>query len=86
MIHIVLYQPEKPMNTGNIMRTCKATGACLHIIGPLTYQIDDKYGYNIIDIINEKYGIVEKNDNNPYFISVNYLVMKNNNQYQLIEK
>ena len=42
MIHIVLYQPEKPMNTGNIMRTCKATGANLHIIGPLTYQIDDK--------------------------------------------
>lgn len=42
MIHIVLFQPEKPMNTGNIMRTCKATGSRLHIIGPLTYQIDDK--------------------------------------------
>ena len=42
MINIVLYQPEKPMNTGNIMRTCKATGSKLHIIGPLTYQIDDK--------------------------------------------
>ncbi|MBR3890763.1 MAG: tRNA (cytidine(34)-2'-O)-methyltransferase [Bacilli bacterium] len=42
MIHIVLFQPEKPMNTGNIMRTCKATGSKLHIIGPLTYQIDDK--------------------------------------------
>ena len=42
MINIVLYQPEKPMNTGNIMRTCKATGAILHIIGPLTYKIDDK--------------------------------------------
>ena len=42
MINVVLYQPEKPMNTGNIMRTCKATGAKLHIIGPLTYKIDDK--------------------------------------------
>jgi tRNA (cytidine/uridine-2'-O-)-methyltransferase len=42
MINIILFQPEKPMNTGNIMRTCKATGAKLHIIGPLTYQIDDK--------------------------------------------
>jgi tRNA (cytidine/uridine-2'-O-)-methyltransferase len=42
MIHVILFQPEKPMNTGNIMRTCKATGACLHIIGPLTYKIDDK--------------------------------------------
>lgn len=42
MINVVLYQPEKPMNTGNIMRTCKATGVSLHIIGPLTYKIDDK--------------------------------------------
>lgn len=42
MINVVLFQPEKPMNTGNIMRTCKATGAKLHIIGPLTYKIDDK--------------------------------------------
>ena len=42
MINVVLYQPEKPMNTGNIMRTCKASGAKLHIIGPLTYKIDDK--------------------------------------------
>lgn len=42
MINVVLYQPEKPMNTGNIMRTCKASGTKLHIIGPLTYKIDDK--------------------------------------------
>ena len=42
MINVVLYQPEKPMNTGNIMRTCKASGTRLHIIGPLTYKIDDK--------------------------------------------
>ena len=42
MINVVLYQPEKPMNTGNVMRTCKATGTKLHIIGPLTYKIDDK--------------------------------------------
>ena len=42
MINVVLYQPEKPMNTGNIMRTCKASGVNLHIIGPLTYKIDDK--------------------------------------------
>ena len=42
MINVILYQPEKPMNTGNVMRTCKATGATLHIIGPLTYSIDDK--------------------------------------------
>ncbi len=42
MINVVLFQPEKPLNTGNIMRTCVASGVNLHIIGPLTYKIDDK--------------------------------------------
>ena len=42
MIHIVLYRPEKPQNTGNIMRTCVAMHAMLHIIGPLTFSIDSK--------------------------------------------
>ena len=42
MIHIVLYRPEKPQNTGNIMRTCVAIHATLHIIGPLSFSIDSK--------------------------------------------
>ena len=42
MINVILFQPEKPLNTGNIMRTCVASGTKLHIIGPLTYKIDDK--------------------------------------------
>ena len=42
MIHIVLYRPEKPQNTGNIMRTCVAIHATLHIIGPITFSIDNK--------------------------------------------
>lgn len=42
MINVVLFEPEKPLNTGNIMRTCVASGTKLHIIGPLTYKIDDK--------------------------------------------
>ena len=42
MINVILFQPEKPLNTGNIMRTCVASGVKLHIIGPLTYKIDDK--------------------------------------------
>ena len=41
-IHIVLYQPEIPQNTGNIARTCAATGASLHLIRPLGFAIDDK--------------------------------------------
>lgn len=42
MINIVLYRPEKPQNTGNIMRTCVAIKATLHIIGPITFSIDSK--------------------------------------------
>ena len=41
-INIVLYEPEIPQNTGNIARTCAATGARLHLIHPLGFVIDDK--------------------------------------------
>ena len=41
-IHIVLHEPEIPQNTGNIARTCAATGATLHLIRPLGFEIDDK--------------------------------------------
>ena len=40
--HIVLVEPEIPQNTGNIARTCAATGSVLHLVGPLGFQIDDK--------------------------------------------
>lgn len=40
-IHIVLLEPEIPQNTGNIARTCAATGAVLHLIEPLGFKIDD---------------------------------------------
>lgn len=43
MINIVLYEPEIPQNTGNIMRTCAGTGAKLHLIKPLGFSLDDKY-------------------------------------------
>jgi tRNA (cytidine/uridine-2'-O-)-methyltransferase len=42
MINIVLYRPEKPQNTGNIMRTCVAIHATLHIIGPISFSVDSK--------------------------------------------
>ena len=41
-IHIILHEPEIPQNTGNIARTCAATGASLHIIRPMGFEIDDK--------------------------------------------
>ena len=42
MIHIVLYQPEIPQNTGNIIRTCMAINATLHLIKPLGFSLDEK--------------------------------------------
>ena len=42
-LHVVLYQPEIPQNTGNVMRTCAATGTRLHLIEPLGFSLEDKY-------------------------------------------
>lgn len=42
-MHIVLVNPEIPQNTGNIARTCAATGATLHLIKPLGFSLDDRY-------------------------------------------
>ena len=41
-LHVVLVEPEIPPNTGNIARTCAATGTKLHLVGPLGFDIDDK--------------------------------------------
>ena len=41
-IHVVLYQPEIPANTGNIARTCAGTDTILHLIRPLGFSTDDK--------------------------------------------
>jgi len=41
-INIVMVEPEIPQNTGNIARTCAATGARLHLVGPMGFKIDDK--------------------------------------------
>jgi len=53
VINIVLYEPEIPGNTGNIMRTCVATGTRLHLIEPLGFSLDEKSikrsGVNYID-------------------------------------
>lgn len=42
-IHVVLYQPEIPANTGNIARSCAATNTHLHLIRPLGFSTDDKH-------------------------------------------
>ena len=41
-LNIVLVEPEIPQNTGNISRTCAATGARLHLVGPMGFTLDDR--------------------------------------------
>ena len=56
MINIVLYEPEIPGNTGNIMRTAVATNVKLHLIEPLGFSLDEKYikrsSVNYMDKLN----------------------------------
>ncbi len=53
MLNVVLYEPEIPQNTGNIMRTCAASNTKLHLIKPLGFSLDEKVikrsGANYID-------------------------------------
>ncbi len=78
MLNVVLYEPEIPGNTGNIMRTCVATDTKLHLIKPLGFSLDEKYikrsGVNYIDKCN--YTVYEnldeffvKNKGTYYFLT-----------------
>src|SRR5438270_6298125 len=42
MLHVALWEPEIPPNTGNVARLCAATGAALHLIGRLGFRLDDR--------------------------------------------
>jgi len=42
MFHVILYQPEIPPNTGNVIRLCANTGCSLHLIAPLGFELDDR--------------------------------------------
>ena len=78
MINIVLYEPEIPENTGNIMRTCAATNSKLHLIEPFGFIFDEKRikrsGANYIDKVNyERYidfqDFLSKNEGEFYFLT-----------------
>ena len=78
MINIVLYEPEIPENTGNIMRTCAATNSKLHLIEPFGFIFDEKRikrsGANYIDKVDyERYVDLEdffsKNDGEFYYFT-----------------
>lgn len=78
MINIVLFEPEIPGNTGNIMRTCVATNSKLHLIKPLGFSLDEKYirrsgvnyidkcDYTVYENIDEFY---EKNKGTYYYLT-----------------
>lgn len=78
MINIVLHEPLIPQNTGNIMRTCVATGARLHLIEPLGFVLNDKTikrsGVNYIDKLEYNTytdfdDFLSKNDGEFYFFT-----------------
>ena len=78
MNHIVLFEPEIPQNTGNIMRTCVATNTKLHLIKPYGFVLDDNHlkrsGVNYIDKLNyEEYNDFEefkrKNKGTYYYLT-----------------
>ena len=73
MINIVLYEPEIPQNTGNIMRTCAGTYTRLHLIKPLGFSLDDKY------LKRSGVNYINKLDNNCFVSCVSVLVKINVN-------
>lgn len=78
MLNIVLFEPEIPENTGNIMRTCVATNTKLHLIKPLGFSLDAKYvkrsgvnyiehcDYQVYENIEEFY---KKNEGEYYYLT-----------------
>lgn len=81
MINIVLFEPEIPQNTGNIMRTCAGTYTKLHIIKPIGFSLSDKYlkrsGVNYIEYcdfeVYEDYAdFLNKNSNGEFFYLTRY--------------
>ncbi|MCR8849493.1 tRNA (uridine(34)/cytosine(34)/5-carboxymethylaminomethyluridine(34)-2'-O)-methyltransferase TrmL [Rossellomorea sp. SC111] len=80
-VHVVLYQPEIPANTGNIARTCAATDTTLHLIRPLGFSTDDKMlkraGLDYWQFVNIVYydsieEFFERNDGGEFFYLTKY--------------
>lgn len=81
MINIVLYEPEIPQNTGNIMRTCAGTYAKLHLIKPLGFSLDDRYlkrsGVNYIEhcdyqVYEDYEDFLSKNSDGDFYYLTRY--------------
>ena len=81
MLNVVLFEPEIPQNTGNIMRTCVAVGATLHLIKPLGFKVDDatlkRCGVNYIDkltwyVYENWQDFLDKNSNGTFYFLTRY--------------
>lgn len=80
LIHIVLFEPEIPQNTGNIMRTCVAIGAKLHLIEPMGFKLEEKrlkrsaldYFEHIDYKVYKNYEMFEKENKGRYFFLTRY--------------
>lgn len=80
MINVVLFEPEIPGNTGNIMRTCAGTNVKLHLIKPLGFSLEDKYikrsGVNYIDhcdyTVYENFEDFKSKNNGTYYYLTRY--------------
>ncbi len=80
MLNVVLYAPEIPQNTGNIMRTCAATNTKLHLIKPLGFSLDEKTvkrcGANYINEcdyqIYENFDDFQKQNKGEYYFLTRY--------------
>lgn len=80
MINIVMYQPEIPANTGNIMRTVAGTNTKLHLIKPLGFSLEDKYvkrcGANYIDncdyVVYDSYEDFKNKNKGTYYFLTRY--------------
>ena len=90
MLNIVLYEPEIPTNTGNIMRTCVATGARLHLIEPLGFKLDEasikRSGVNYIDkleyYVYKNFEEFKKKNKGTYYYFTRYgTLYENTNDY-----
>lgn len=81
MLHLVLFEPEIPQNTGNMMRTCMATNTKLHLIQPLGFSLDEQHlrraGMDYIKELNyELYDnwedFITKNPSENYYYMTRY--------------
>ena len=97
-INIVMVEPEIPQNTGNIARTCAATGGKLHLVEPLGFEITDKTlkraGLDYWDKLDiEKHASLEEflnkykpEENNMYFVTTKGQTCYSDVEYEIFDE